>query len=205
MSDPGPPVGEPSCRLTVLAGPTAVGKGTVTEVIRREHPEIWVSVSVTTRPPRPGEEDGIAYHFVSDEEFDAMLAHGELLEWATLHGTHRSGTPRQPVEQACAEGRLALLEIDIQGARQVRAALPEAFLVFLAPPSWEELARRLTVRGTETVPQQQRRLRTAKEELDAEGEFDAVIVNAEVGTAARELVALMVGPPRRRLDRDGPR
>ena len=126
-------------RLTVVSGPTAVGKGTVVKRLSQEHPEIFVSVSVTTRPPRPGEIDGVHYHFVSADEFDALIAEDALLEWAMVHGVHRYGTPRTPVLHAIAEGRPALLEIDLQGARQVRARWPDARFVFLAPPSWEEL------------------------------------------------------------------
>ena len=184
-----------SARLTVLAGPTAVGKGTVAAYIREHHPEIWISVSATTRPPRPGEVDGDHYHFVSDEEFDRMVAAGELLEWALVHGAARYGTPRKPVEAALAAQRPALLEIDIQGARQVRKSMPEAFFVFLKPPSWEDLISRLLRRGTEDEADRARRLETALTELAAEPEFDATVVNHEVPAAAEELVALMVDPP----------
>jgi guanylate kinase len=177
--------------LTVLAGPTAVGKGTVSAQVRAAHPEVWLSVSVTTRAPRPGEIDGVHYTFIDDARFDAMIERGELLEWAVLHSAHRSGTPREPVEEALRRGRLALLEIDLQGARQVRQAMPEALLVFLAPPSWEELVRRLVRRGTESEAERARRLETAVSELAAEPEFDATIINADVQTAARELVRLM--------------
>ncbi len=182
-------------RLVVLAGPTAVGKGTVASEVRRCHPEVWISVSATTRPPRPGEEDGVHYWFVSDEEFDAMVEQGNLLEWAVVHKAARYGTPRRPVEQALASGRPAMLEIDLQGARQVRATMPEALFVFLKPPSWEELVRRLVGRGTETEEERERRLETAREELAAEAEFDVTIVNHEVHAAAEELVALMVPSP----------
>jgi guanylate kinase len=178
-------------RLAVLAGPTAVGKGTVAADVRRHHPEIWISVSATTRPPRPGEEDGVHYWFVSDEEFDRMVAEDEFLEWAVVHRAARYGTPRAPVEQALAEGRPALLEIDLQGARQVRARMPEALFVFLMPPSWDELVRRLVGRGTESEEERARRLDTARGELAAEEEFDATIVNREVHAAAEELVALV--------------
>jgi guanylate kinase len=178
-------------RLTVLSGPTAVGKGTVVTRLAREHPEIFVSVSVTTRPPRPREIDGVHYHFVSDEEFDALIAEAALLEWAVVHGRHRYGTPRAPVTRAIAAGRPALLEIDLQGARQVRESWPEARFVFLAPPSWEELVRRLIERGTESVSQQERRLQTARAEMAAQAEFDFVVVNREIGQAAEELVALV--------------
>lgn len=180
-----------SARLTVVSGPTAVGKGTVVTRLSKEHPEIFVSVSVTTRPPRPGEIDGVHYHFVSADEFDALISESALLEWATVHGVHRYGTPRAPVVQAIAHGRPALLEIDLQGARQVRSSWPEAQFVFLAPPSWEELVRRLVGRGTESAAQQDRRLHTAREEMAAQTEFDHVVVNGEIGQAVKDLVALV--------------
>jgi guanylate kinase len=170
-----------------------VGKGTVAAEIRRAHPEVWISVSVTTRSPRPGEVDGIHYRFVDDAEFDRLVAEGRLLEWAVVHHGARYGTPREPVEEALAAGRPALLEIDLQGARQVRERMPEAFLVFLKPPSWEELVRRLVGRGTENEEERERRLETARAELAAESEFDATVVNAEVHDAAEELIALMTG------------
>ena len=182
-------------RLAVLAGPTAVGKGTVAADVRRHHPEIWISVSATTRSPRPGEQDGVHYWFVSDEEFDRMVAEDELLEWAVVHQAARYGTPRKPVEQALADGRPALLEIDLQGARQVRETMPEALFVFLMPPSWDELVRRLVGRGTEAEEERERRLATARGELAAEAEFDVTIVNHEVHDAAEQLVALMVQSP----------
>jgi guanylate kinase len=178
-------------RLTVLSGPTAVGKGTVVTRLIQEHPEIFVSVSVTTRPPRPGELDGVHYHFVSDAEFDALIADGALLEWAIVHGAHRYGTPRGPVRQALDDGRPALLEIDLQGARQVKTNCPDARFVFLAPPSWEELIRRQVGRGTESAAQRERRLQTARAELAAQAEFDYVVVNREIGQAVEELVALV--------------
>ena len=160
-------------------------------MIRSNHPEVWISVSATTRAPRPGEQDGVHYWFVSEEEFDRMIAEHELLEWAVVHGTHRYGTPRKPVEKALAAGRPALLEIDLQGARQVRATMPEALFVFLKPPSWEELVRRLTGRGTEGEAERERRLATARTELAAEPEFDVTIVNHEIHAAAAELVKLL--------------
>jgi guanylate kinase len=178
-------------RLTVLAGPTAVGKGTLTAWVRAHHPEIWISVSVTTRRRRPGEQDGVHYHFVSGAEFDRMVADDELLEWAVVHQGARYGTPRAPVEQAVAAGRPALLEIDLQGARQVRERMPEALFVFLAPPSWEELVRRLVGRGTEDAAERERRLETARGELAAEAEFDVTIVNTQIHAAGEELVELM--------------
>jgi guanylate kinase len=183
--------GDGRSRLVVLAGPTAVGKGTVAASVRTHHPEVWISVSATTRPARPGEVDGVHYWFVDDAEFDRMIDEGELLEWAVVHRAARYGTPRRPVEEALTAGRPALLEIDLQGARQVRASMPEALFVFLKPPSWEELVRRLTGRGTETAADQARRLETARDELAAEAEFDVTIVNHEVHAAAEELVALM--------------
>jgi len=181
--------------LTVLAGPTAVGKGSVSADIRAHHPEIWISISATTRRPRPGEQHGVHYWFVSETEFDRMVEDGELLEWAVVHHSARYGTPRAPVEEMLAAGRPALLEIDLQGARQVQAVMPEARMVFLAPPSWKELVRRLVGRGTESQEERERRLSTARLELAAEAEFDVTIVNTEIHDAAEELVALMVGPP----------
>ena len=178
-------------RLTVLSGPSGVGKGTVVAEVRRRHPGVWVSVSVTTRGRRAGEVDGVHYHFVTDEEFDRLVAEDELLEWAVVHKGARYGTPRQPVLDALAEGRSALLEIDLQGARQVRERMPEALFVFLAPPSWEELVRRLVGRGTEDAAERERRLETARGELTAEPEFDEVVVNRRIHAAGEELVELM--------------
>ena len=192
----GSPDGPPGRRLTVLAGPTAVGKGTVSADIRRRYPEVWLSVSATTRPRRPGEVDGQHYRFVTPERFDAMVAAGELLEWAVVHGVHRYGTPRRPVEEALAAGKPALLEIDLQGARQVRASMPGALFVFLAPPSWDELVRRLVGRGTETEEERERRLDNARLELAAAPEFDVTIVNADVHQATDELVQCMGLVPR---------
>ena len=179
--------------LTVLAGPTAVGKGTVATYIREHYPEVRLSVSATTRAPRPGEEHGRHYFFVDDEGFDRMLAADELLEWATVHNKYRYGTPRGPVLEAAARDELMLLEIDLRGARQVRASMPEARLVFLAPPSWDELVNRLVGRGTEDAEERKRRLETAKVELAAAEEFDEIIVNDEVPRAAARLVDLMRG------------
>ncbi|MDQ6753672.1 MAG: guanylate kinase [Actinomycetota bacterium] len=177
--------------LTVLAGPTAVGKGTVSTYIRDNYPQVWLSVSATTRPARPGEVDGVHYFFKSPEEFDRLAAQGEFLEWAVVHGKNRYGTLRSTVKQAIAEGRSVLLEIDLQGARQVKKAVPDAHFVFLAPPSWEEMVRRLVGRGTETPDEQRQRLETAKLELAAEPEFDHTIINDDVRRAADELVSLM--------------
>lgn len=186
--------GTATSTLVVLAGPTAVGKGTVSAYIRDNYPDVHLSVSATTRKPRPGEVDGVHYYFVSDEKFDEMIADGEFLEWAQVHNSYRYGTPRPPIDDALAEGRRVLLEIDLQGARAVRASMPEARLVFLLPPTWEELVRRLIGRGTEEPAEQQRRLDTAKVELAAQDEFDFKVVNQEVSGAAREVVELMAVP-----------
>ena len=178
-------------RLTVLSGPTAVGKGTIMAELRRRSPDLWISVSATTRLPRPGEIGGVHYHFLTPERFDELVADGEMLEWAVVHGRHRYGTPRRPVEQMLAEGRPVLLEVDLQGARQVRRAMPEARFVFLAPPSWDELVHRLVGRGTEGPEERERRLVTAKEELRAVDEFDHTVVNDDVGRATDELMNLI--------------
>lgn len=175
----------------MVAGPTAVGKGTVVNYILEHHPEVKLSVSATTRAPRPGEVDGESYFFWSMDEFDANIAAGEMLEYATVHGTNKYGTPKQPVIDAIAAGKLVLLEIDIQGARQVKAAMPEAKLIFIAPPSWNELVRRLQSRGTETPEEQARRLVSAEVELAAQSEFDHVVINDEVARCASEVLDLM--------------
>jgi guanylate kinase len=177
-------------RLIVLAGPTAVGKGTVAAHIKKHHPEILLSVSATTRPPRPGEVEGEHYFFVDDVEFDRLVQGGELLEHATVHNAYRYGTPRRPIDAALADGRTVLLEIDLQGARQVRAAAPDATLVFLLPPSWDELVQRLVGRGTEDDEERARRLKTARVELASQGEFDYRVVNDDVARAAAEVAQL---------------
>ena len=162
--------------------------------LRELYLDLWFSVSATTRARRPGEVDGVDYHFVGDAEFDRMIADDELLEWADIHGgTHRSGTPRAPIERRLAEGRPALLELDLQGARTVRTTLPEALLVFIRPPSWDVLVDRLVGRGTEPPEVVARRLATAREELAARGEFDIEVVNDDVRRAAEDLLTLMVG------------
>jgi guanylate kinase len=180
-------------RLTVLSGPSGVGKGSVVAEIRRKHPQVWLSVSATTRSPRPGEVEGVQYHFVDRAEFERMVGAGEMLEWAEYAG-NLYGTPRGPVEERLAAGTYALLEIELQGARQVREAMPAAQLVFLAPPSREELARRLVGRGTETEAAVAARLDVAEVEMAAACEFDVVIVNDTVEHAAEELVRLLGSP-----------
>lgn len=178
-------------RLTVLSGPSGVGKSTVVAELRRRSPEIWISVSVTTRRPRPGEVNGREYHFVDDREFDRMAAAGELLEWAEFAG-HKYGTPREPVERRLERGLPTLLEIDLAGARQVREVMKDdALLVFLKPPSWNELVRRLTGRGTEAPEIVERRLAVAREELAAADEFDVTLVNTSVEEVCRQMVTLI--------------
>ena len=177
--------------VAVVSGPTAVGKGTVVGALFRRHPEIVVSRSVTTRPPRPTERDGIDYDFVTPAQFDELVDGDGLLEWAVIHNSHRYGTPREPVEKAVADDRTVILEIDLQGARQVRETYPQATQIFLAPPSWDELVHRLIGRGTETPEQRERRLQTARVELANANEFDAVVVNDTVDHAVASLVELL--------------
>ena len=178
-----------SSGITVISGPAGVGKGTVVQLLKKAHPEVWVSVSATTRPPRPGEVDGVHYLFTSDAEFDRLVEDDGLLEWAVVHGKHRYGTPATPVLDAAAQGRTVILEIDLQGARQVRERLPDAHFVFLSPPDWTTLVGRLEGRGTESPDQVARRLETARVELAASQEFDEVIVNDELGDTVAQLVS----------------
>lgn len=173
--------------LVVVSGPSGVGKSTVVARALARDPRIWLSVSATTRQPRAGEQDGREYFFVTDAEFDRLIETDGLLEWAAFAG-HRYGTPRAPVEDRRAHGTPVLLEIEVQGARQVRQQVPGALLVFLEPPSWEVLAARLTGRGTESPEAVERRLSAARAELAAAGEFDAVLVNADVEDCAGALL-----------------
>lgn len=178
-------------RLTVIAGPTAVGKGTIVRWLLAHDPNIQVSISATTRSPRPDEVHGQSYYFVTDEEFDQMVEHEELLEYALVHGQNRYGTPRKPVEEALRSGREVILEIDLQGARQIRKSMPSANLIFIAPPNWEELERRLAQRGTETPEQIAIRLKTAEQEMAAMAEFDHVVINHEVAQCGQEVLDLI--------------
>lgn len=177
--------------VTVISGPTAVGKGTVVQALKARHPQIWVSVSATTRAPRPNEVDGVHYHFVSASDFDHLIESDGLLEWAVVHGRDRYGTPAGPVREAVERGERVILEIDLQGARQIRQRLPQARSVFIAPPNWDELVNRLVGRGTETAEQRERRLATARTELAAAREFDHIVVNDDLGRAVDDLVSLL--------------
>lgn len=184
----------PRGQLVVLAGPSAVGKSTVVSGLRSAVPDLYFSVSMTTRAPRPGEVDGKDYFFVTPEHFQGRIDRGEMLEWADIHGgLQRSGTPAGPVQEAMGAGRPVLVEVDLAGARNIKRLLPEAQTVFLAPPSWEVLVQRLTGRGTETPEVIERRLTTAREELDAQGEFDTVVVNDDVDAAVATIAGILQG------------
>ncbi|OBI90161.1 guanylate kinase [Mycobacterium asiaticum] len=195
MSAGGGPDGTtPVGRTVVLSGPSAVGKSTVVRCLRERIPNLHFSVSATTRAPRPGEVDGVDYHFVTPARFQQLIDQGELLEWAEIHGgLHRSGTLAEPVRTATGSGHPVLIEVDLAGARAVKKAMPEATSVFLAPPSWEDLEARLVGRGTETPEVIRRRLDTARVELAAQDDFDVVVVNRRLESACAELVSLLVG------------
>ena len=173
-------------RLTVITGPSGVGKGTLVALLRQRHPQIWLSVSATTRQPRAGEVDGEHYFFLERPAFERQVAEGGFLEWAEFAG-HLYGTPRPPVEAQLAEGRPVLLEIELEGARQVRRSFPSAGQLFLAPPGFEELERRIRGRGTDSEEAIARRLERARVELAAAEEFDAVVVNSDLETALGDL------------------
>lgn len=178
-------------KLAVIAGPTAVGKGTVVRKVLELDPSVKLSVSATTRSPRPGEVDGVDYFFWTNAQFDEAIDSNQLLEYAVVHGENRYGTPREPIERALSEGSKVILEIDIQGATQVKAAMPDALSIFIAPPSWEELVRRLNGRGTESPEQQEKRLETAVVELAAADSFDFTVINDEVDKCARKVLDLI--------------
>ena len=181
-------------RVVVLSGPSAVGKSSVVRCLRERIPNLHFSVSATTRSPRPGEVDGVDYHFVSPARFRQLIEEGALLEWAEIHGgLQRSGTLAEPVRAATASGLPVLIEVDLAGARAVKQAMPEAITVFLAPPSWADLEARLVGRGTETPEAIRRRLDTARIELAAQDDFDEVVVNRQLESACAELVSLLVG------------
>ncbi|MBE6483505.1 MAG: guanylate kinase [Actinomycetaceae bacterium] len=175
----------------VVAGPSGVGKGTVIRDLLARAPQCWLSVSATTRQPRPGEREGIDYHFVSDAEFDRLIDSGGMLEWAIVHGQNRYGTPRQPVVDMLARGRIPILEVDLDGARQIRHSWPDVEQIFIDAPSWEELVRRLKGRGTEDASEQERRLETARVERAARDEFDHIVINDSVSGATDQLLRIM--------------
>ncbi|HTY30314.1 MAG TPA: guanylate kinase [Mycobacterium sp.] len=181
-------------RVVVLSGPSAVGKSTVVRCLRERIPNLQFSVSATTRAPRPGEVDGVDYHFITPAQFQKLIDDGALLEWAEIHGgLHRSGTLAEPVRAAMESGLPVLIEVDLAGARAIKKAMPEAITVFLAPPSWEDLKARLVGRGTETAEDIRRRLDTARIEMAAQDDFDEVVVNRRLESACAELVSLLVG------------
>jgi guanylate kinase len=185
--------GQAAGRVVVLSGPSAVGKSTLVRCLRERIPELHFSVSATTRAPRPGEVDGVDYHFVTPARFQQLIDEGALLEWAEIHsGLHRSGTPARPIRDATAAGHPVLIEVDLAGARAIKQAMPEAISVFVAPPNWEALEARLVGRGTETPEVIARRLATARTELAAQDDFDEVVVNSQLESACAELVSLLV-------------
>jgi guanylate kinase len=183
----------------VLAGPSGVGKGAIVSRLLAARPDLRLSISATTRPPRPDENDGRHYYFVSPETFDRLVATGGLLEWAEIFG-NRYGTPREPVERALAEGRMVVVEIDVQGARQIRAAVPDAYMVFIKPPTLDELERRLRKRDTESDEQIRRRLAKAAEEMAAEPEFDQTVVNDRLDDAAARVIEIVNDLERRTMN-----
>ena len=177
-------------QVFVITGPSGVGKGTLIRSLRERIPELQLSVSATTRPPRPGEEDGVDYHFLSGADFQRRVDAGDFVEHATYSG-HRYGTLRSELDRRIAAGIPVVLEIEVQGARQVRRAMPEALQVFIAPPSREALRARLVGRGTDDPEQVEARLRAAEEELDAQDEFACVVVNDRLEDAVAELVGIV--------------
>ncbi|HTM84466.1 MAG TPA: guanylate kinase [Mycobacterium sp.] len=193
MNAGGGPDSRHAQRVVVLSGPSAVGKSSVVRCLRERVPNLFFSVSATTRGPRPGEVDGVDYQFVTAAEFDRLIETDALLEWADIHGgLQRSGTPAAPIAEAARSGRPVLIEVDLAGARSIKKALPEAITVFLTPPDWETLQARLVGRGTESAEVMERRLATARTELAAQGDFDRVVVNGQLENACSELVSLLV-------------
>ena len=177
-------------RLIVLAGPSAVGKGTIAQYIIHNYPGFHLSISATTREPRAGESDGVSYFFVSKQEFENQIKAGQMLEWALVHGQNLYGTPKDPVLRALEDGLNVILEIDVQGAKQVKQSFPDALLVFVQPPSFDELVSRLEKRGTEGQKERKKRLETAEFELKEASSFDFVVINDEVPRCAQEVVEL---------------
>lgn len=173
----------------VLAGPSGVGKGTVVKELLARSGQLRLSVSATTRPPRPGERDGIDYHFISEEEFDHLIASGQMLEWALVHGRYRYGTPRAELD--ADPKKIVILEVDLAGARSIRSLMPEIPQIFLCPPSWQQLEERLRGRGTENEDQIQARLNTARAELAAQEEFDVIVVNDSVSRATTQILGIL--------------
>lgn len=180
-------------KLIVLTGPSGVGKGTLVRSLLQRHSQLYLSVSVTTRSPRPGEVEGQHYYFVSRSQFTQLVEAGELLEWAEFAG-NLYGTPRQSVKQRIEEGKWVLLEIELEGARQIRRTFSEALRIFILPPSWEELERRLRSRGQDSDEAILRRLQRAKEEIEAAGEFDFQVVNDDLEATLKRLEALLLAP-----------
>jgi guanylate kinase len=178
--------------IVVIAGPAGVGKGSIVRGLLERRDDFVLSVSATTREPRPSETDGVEYYFVDDEQFDRLVSRGEMLEWAWVFGLHRYGTPSEPVNRQLAMGKTVILEIDLDGARQIRKTAPEAVQVFIAPPSFEELESRLRGRGTETAEQLKARLETAKEELGAQDEFDRVLINDDLEKTTQEVLNYLI-------------
>lgn len=176
----------------VLSAPSGAGKTTIARTLRDRRPDVVFSVSATTRAPRPGERDGVDYHFVADDEFRRMIRRGELIEWAAVHGAHY-GTPLRNVHDAESRGEYLLLDIDVQGARQIRDRVPQAVRVFILPPSGKALVARLVGRGSEADEAVQRRLRNALDELRAAPEFEHVVVNDDLDAAVADVEALLGG------------
>ena len=181
-----------SGKLLVLAGPSAVGKGTLAKYMVDNYPNMHLSVSATTRSKRNGETEGVSYFFISSDEFDRLVAEDQMLEYAEVHGKHRYGTPKGPVMKALEAGRTVILEIDVQGAMQVKQHIPETITVFVEPPTWEDLLKRMAFRGTEDAAEVEILLETAKLELARKAEFDYIVVNDEVDRCAQEVLDLVL-------------